>query len=209
MSSRSDSLLGERTAVDLDLPEARGEDPAVVEVLGGPDRGRRYRLPLGLTSVGRGRNNDFILTDPAASRQHLLLVRSESGVCARDLDSGNGTLRNGCLLGGETALLDGDALELGQTQLRFVGAAALPVPEVDRPEVPRLSLPFEDHVPRPRAKTLPRPSQDLRPSLRRRARRIAAVALVLLGLGLAAVRYGGRPRPSEEPVSTEALLPAP
>lgn len=88
-------------------------------VIGGNDRGREFVLTARETSLGRGADNDIILTDIAVSRRHIILLFDGNRYGVRDLGSGNGTLCNGMKIQGDIFVHDGDQLELGNTLLRF------------------------------------------------------------------------------------------
>jgi hypothetical protein len=88
-------------------------------VIGGNDRGREFVLTNAETTLGRGADNDIILTDIAVSRRHVILINDGVRYGVRDLSSGNGTLVNGVRITGDVFIHDGDQLELGNTLLRF------------------------------------------------------------------------------------------
>src|SRR5688572_6152346 len=92
--------------------------PGVLNVLGGADRGKRFDLPGPETRVGRGADQDVVLSDIAVSRRHFTILREGLNYKLKDLGSGNGTLVNGQRVG-EHYLKDGDVVECGQTVMRF------------------------------------------------------------------------------------------
>src|SRR3954447_8916485 len=97
-----------------------GEMPpvGVLHVIGGHDRGKRFDLTLPETRIGRGADQDVVLSDIAVSRRHITVLMEGARFRLRDLGSGNGTLVNGQRI--DTVLLnDGDHIELGNTVLRF------------------------------------------------------------------------------------------
>lgn len=98
--------------------------PAWLVVQSGSDRGRRFALRGGRTTVGRGMDNDVVLTDIAVSRHHLAIEASGSQHILHDLGSGNGTLVNDRDEDGDVRLSHGDKLELGNTVLVFECTAA-------------------------------------------------------------------------------------
>jgi pSer/pThr/pTyr-binding forkhead associated (FHA) protein len=82
----------------------------------GPDAGRRF--PLGaVQTLGRGREADLRLTDPAASRLHLRLTRIEDRIVLDDLRSKNGVRVNGKRCRGSRPLALGDELAIGSSRL--------------------------------------------------------------------------------------------
>ncbi len=87
-------------------------------IIGGNDRGREFTIDSARTTIGRGVDNDVILTDIAVSRRHLIIDFDGEGFIARDQKSGNGTLINNQLRE-TTRLATGDQLEIGNTLIRF------------------------------------------------------------------------------------------
>jgi hypothetical protein len=82
----------------------------------GKDKNKEYVLQEGETGVGRGIDNDVILTDVSVSRKHLRVLRDGSNLVLRDLGSGNGTTVNGQRVH-QVVLNEGDRIELGETVL--------------------------------------------------------------------------------------------
>jgi tetratricopeptide (TPR) repeat protein len=106
----------------------------VLHVIGGHDRGKRFDLTLPEIRIGRGADQDVVLSDIAVSRRHVTLHAEGGRYRIRDLGSGNGTLVNGQRVDTKV-LADGDHIEIGQTVMRFehapsrapaAGAAASP-----------------------------------------------------------------------------------
>ena len=76
-------------------------------------------------TLGRGDDNDIVVNDDLASREHALIERvalpgksGETRYMIRDLGSTNGTFVNHKQVS-EQALNDGDVIRVGQTFLRF------------------------------------------------------------------------------------------
>ncbi|MEV0178839.1 FHA domain-containing protein [Streptomyces sp. NPDC050625] len=91
-------------------PQLRGlDDPTLLVPLTGP-----------VTTLGRGADNDVVLSDASVSRSHARIVRTESGFRVEDLDSFNGTAVAGVdLHGGAAHLADGTELSVGDVRLLF------------------------------------------------------------------------------------------
>lgn len=71
--------------------------------------------------IGRGYDNDCIVTDPYASEHHCVIRVHEQGFALEDLASANGTVINGKhRVEGQMALHSGDEITIGRTRLRFV-----------------------------------------------------------------------------------------
>ncbi len=91
------------------------------KVTRGPDQGAIYVITGGRVLIGRGEENDLILTDLKASRVHALVkqVNSGSGWVVQDHKSANGILVNGKSVK-EAPFKSKDTLELGETVLEFL-----------------------------------------------------------------------------------------
>jgi len=87
--------------------------PPVLIVLSGKHKGKRVRLAEGETVIGRDASAKIRVATHEVSRQHALLIVSESGVVVRDLGSRNGTFVNGIPIAEETTLNPGDTLTTG------------------------------------------------------------------------------------------------
>jgi len=95
----------------------------VAERGGGIDPGTRYDLIGGL-SVGRSKDADVQIEDRYASGLHARVFSREGRFFCEDMNSTNGTLLNGATLQGEAELIDGDTIQIGDTEFRFeVGEA--------------------------------------------------------------------------------------
>lgn len=83
--------------------------------------GQRVELVLdrAVLRIGRGAENDLQIRDLKASRFHCRIERTQDGRMGLiDLQSGNGTKVNGRLVE-QCELGDGDAIQIGDTELRF------------------------------------------------------------------------------------------
>ncbi len=89
----------------------------VVEVLAGPDAGRRVETDGERVSVGSAPTNFLRLSDATVSGYHLELEQTEAGVRVRDLGSTNGTRCNDIALA-DAHVPTGSVLKLGTTQIR-------------------------------------------------------------------------------------------
>lgn len=103
-------------------------------VTGGNDSGRSLEVRPGKTyTVGRGIDNDMVLTDITASRKHFD-VRNENGSwILADRGSGNGTLVNSRIEDAPFMLASGDTIEVGNTAFRFdLVSSAISLPGLPR-----------------------------------------------------------------------------
>ncbi|MFH5802473.1 FHA domain-containing protein [Alienimonas sp. DA493] len=86
----------------------------------GKHRGRRLKLAVGQTLIGRDRQCAIRLATPDVSRQHCRLTVALSGgrevVTAEDLKSRNGTYINGRAIRVPTVMGAGDTLRVGPIQ---------------------------------------------------------------------------------------------
>jgi diguanylate cyclase (GGDEF)-like protein len=105
---------GETTAL---LREPRPAPPAALRLvmLAGPDLGRSVDVPEGELTIGRESRCGVILPLGGVSRVHCAIRRDASGLWLRDLDSTNGTRRNGEALppAQDVALEVGDLVAVG------------------------------------------------------------------------------------------------
>jgi pSer/pThr/pTyr-binding forkhead associated (FHA) protein len=93
--------------------------PVKLEIVGGPDTGRKKKIKGVRLIIGRHPGVDFQLTDQSVSRKHVELVVGDQGVLCRDMGSGNGTKINGEKVA-EKVLVHGDEIVIGKTKIRFV-----------------------------------------------------------------------------------------
>jgi pSer/pThr/pTyr-binding forkhead associated (FHA) protein len=89
-----------------------------LEVIEGPDAGRRVRLAESL-EIGRSSDVGFMLADRLVSRLHARITPSGQGAVAEDLGSSNGTFVNDNEVHGPTRMKPGDQLLLGATLLEL------------------------------------------------------------------------------------------
>ncbi len=101
-------------------PEARSTRVQVrewtVEVVAGPDKGKKVTTQDALLRVGSDPASDLVLSDQTVSRRHLELERTSQGIILRDLGSRNGTLLDGHQVI-QVVLQPGDKVQLGKTKL--------------------------------------------------------------------------------------------
>lgn len=102
------------------VPRQQGER-ARVKVVRGPDYGSVYVITGSRATIGRGEDNDIVISDLKASRQHVEIQHGSKGWSVRDMNSANGILLNGKAAAGG-ALNPKDTLTVGETVLEFVAA---------------------------------------------------------------------------------------
>ncbi len=114
---------------DQKSPEGEGKAPAGHFLAGwlvcvaGPDRGKCYEVNSGMITVGRARNMDIVLSDPAVSRdRQLILVYDErrSRMTAR-----RGEAKSLCYVDDEPVIMDRiledrSKLQMGRSMFLYV-----------------------------------------------------------------------------------------
>jgi len=90
----------------------------IAERGGGLQRDERFDLIGGL-SIGRSKEADVQIEDRYASGLHARLFSRGGRFYVEDMSSTNGTLLNGASLVGEAELVDGDTVQIGDTEFRF------------------------------------------------------------------------------------------
>jgi hypothetical protein len=97
----------------------RGADAwLIVERGGGLERDQRFDLIGGL-SIGRSKDSDVQIEDRYASSLHARVFERGGRYFVEDMNSTNGTLLNGATLKGEAELIDGDTVQIGDTEFRL------------------------------------------------------------------------------------------
>jgi FHA domain len=97
----------------------RGTDAwLIAERGGGLEAGARYDLIGGL-SIGRSKDSDVQIEDRYASGLHARVFERGGRYFVEDMSSTNGTLLNGATLQGEAELIDGDTVQIGDTEFRL------------------------------------------------------------------------------------------
>ncbi|WP_375772445.1 sigma 54-interacting transcriptional regulator [Archangium gephyra] len=87
-----------------------------VEVVAGPDKGKKVTTQDALLRVGSDVASDLVLSDQTVSRRHIELERTSKGIVLRDLGSRNGTFLDGHQVM-QALLQPGDKVMLGKTKL--------------------------------------------------------------------------------------------
>ncbi|HEY1813339.1 MAG TPA: FHA domain-containing protein [Kofleriaceae bacterium] len=106
--------------VDLVPPGA-----ARMVITHGTDAGKSFDIDAAKSfTIGRGLDNDIVLSDIAVSRKHFDLRYEGGAWVIADRGSGNGTVVNGNLEDHPFMLANGDAIEIGNTTFRFEQQAA-------------------------------------------------------------------------------------
>lgn len=102
---------------DTTLPR-QADELARLKMIQGPDAGVVFVLTGERVVMGRGEENDVMISDLKASRRHIELAQTPTGWTLKDLGSANGVVLNG--QNTRAALLkSGDVIQLGETLFEF------------------------------------------------------------------------------------------
>ena len=93
---------------------------------------RTYQLPEGETIIGRSKDCQFMIEDPAASGIHAELIRKGDNVSLTDLNSTNGTFVDGNPAK-RVPLYNGYKIRIGNTTIKFTSALEQPEPVPEEP----------------------------------------------------------------------------
>jgi pSer/pThr/pTyr-binding forkhead associated (FHA) protein len=107
-------------------PQGKAATPMELRTVSGPDRGKIHRVPEGKHLVGRGLDCNIVLADPAVSRKHFQIERTDDEAVLSDLGGANGTSING-VKKPRHVLESGDRIEIGTSVLEFYIEGAEPV----------------------------------------------------------------------------------
>jgi hypothetical protein len=75
----------------------------------------------GVTNIGRKEDNHIILNDPYVSSYHARIYLEGADLYLKDLNSTNGTIKNGNKAVDAVELDYGDVIEIGRTAFKIVG----------------------------------------------------------------------------------------
>ena len=110
----------QRTEVYRVIRESGGVQPRVLRVLNGAGQDREFTIRRATTTIGRALDNDLVLESTDVSRHHARIEYRDGRYQIADLGSTNGTKVNGHRVRGSAPLSDGDEIEFGSLQLRFM-----------------------------------------------------------------------------------------
>ncbi len=102
--------------VELDVVGPGG----VLVATRGPNAGSEFALEHVITTIGRHPESDIFLDDVTVSRRHVEVERTTTGYVVRDVGSLNGTYVNQTIIEGDTALTNGDEVQVGRFKLVFL-----------------------------------------------------------------------------------------
>ncbi len=114
------------TSPTVPLPPTAEAQGWFLTVRNGAMAGKKMVLS-GTVHLGRGTQNDLVLSDDAASRNHATIEVTPGACILNDAGSTNGTVVNGTRVTGPTPLNNGDVVVCGLTEL-FVEGPPKPKP---------------------------------------------------------------------------------
>jgi len=90
---------------------------AQLEVKSGPDAGVKFMLGSEIAYLGRAKDNQLVVSDPATSRRHARFEMRDHKFILVDLGSANGTAIDGARVVLEQPLTNGCSIAIGQNVL--------------------------------------------------------------------------------------------
>ena len=106
-------------------PEPEETLMAWLAVTDGPSKGATCQVKAGETRIGRGDDNDLIVSDAGVSRNHAMVIGSDSGMILLDLASSGGTALNGeALMPAELSTTS--VITIGETELMLIDVESAP-----------------------------------------------------------------------------------
>lgn len=103
-----------------DDPKPPARAHAVLRILYGLERGKRFELVGSEFTIGRGDDVDILLADPTIAEVHAILYLLPTGARLRDAGSAAGLRVNGRIVDDEIVLHDGAQIEIGGVVLAFL-----------------------------------------------------------------------------------------
>lgn len=111
-----DLLMQRAGTLAVASPEATVDTAPVLRWSDALGQEQRLEVPMGVTTIGRGRSNTIqIAWDPAIARSHVSLMRSGKTLRLQDLASENGTFVADKQVD-SAVLLEGDRFRVGETE---------------------------------------------------------------------------------------------
>lgn len=86
--------------------------------LGGPDKGRDYRITSEKTSIGKSEESDIVIRSDFISRNHAMVTYEQGMFVLKDLGSTNHTFVNGDKISRQV-LKDNDLIQFGEATYKF------------------------------------------------------------------------------------------
>jgi len=104
----------------LPNPELDRSLHVILDVIAGPDQGKKFVVTHRSTVIGRGEGADFSLDDPTLSIRHCQVeIHNKDKMTVKDLASGNGTRLNDHYISA-VKIRHADLLQLGATVIKIL-----------------------------------------------------------------------------------------
>ncbi|MEW6360158.1 MAG: SpoIIE family protein phosphatase [Planctomycetota bacterium] len=100
----------------------------------GPHRGKEYTIDQAVV-LGRRLDADVRIPDSTVSRHHARITETAKGFVIEDLNSGNGTIVNGQIIGRTTPLKHSDRVRIGKALFIFSTDEEAELSTLDKPAV--------------------------------------------------------------------------
>jgi predicted component of type VI protein secretion system len=110
-----------------------GAMDVILKVIEGAKSGAKIAVKKSEFLIGRSQTCHLCAGSSAVSRKHCAIIRTDSRVAIKDLDSRNGTYVNGQKIAAETELASGDEIIVGP--LKFLITISPGITNTKRPEV--------------------------------------------------------------------------
>jgi len=120
---RGEDFVELNRLTDLSLDENMGyHDRFIPQLTYREEDGKKkiFKLPLGVTTIGRSDSCGITLEDKQVSRSHAKVEVNEAAAVLSDLGSGHGTRVNHQQISGRVVLKSGDSVSVGKTKLKFL-----------------------------------------------------------------------------------------
>ncbi|MBP9674127.1 MAG: GGDEF domain-containing protein [Bacteriovoracaceae bacterium] len=101
--------------------EARNKNAGLL-VMGGELNGTIFDLPAGITTLGRGTDNNITLEFKGISRKHMKISMQNNQAILEDCESRNGTFLNNLKLESPTLLKKSDIIKIGSLAFKYIPA---------------------------------------------------------------------------------------
>lgn len=118
----ADESQVDKTVLDMEAAEDQGSTvlfrPPTLTVKDGPDSGTEYRLKMGVTNIGSGKDNDIMLKGADVVKRHAQVTFGPDGFTIFDYNPPEGITVNGKVVA-EHLMQDGDIIKIGAVELAF------------------------------------------------------------------------------------------
>lgn len=114
-------LLRRKNGKVLDMPkQTTVHNPSYPLLLNKSDPLESYKLYFELNTIGRDEGCNIFVNNQSISRKHAIVYRENQQYKVKDLSSTNGTLLNNRQITGDTPIVNGDILQIGEKEFIFI-----------------------------------------------------------------------------------------